>query len=181
MSGRNRMGVPPRRRDVYFVESPKANESLCYTVWSVEIYPVYTHWTGTHTVPCYQDHSLCDGGHKLLNMRWKGYLFGYSHERAEPVFAQLTQEAANQLMDQIADGTSLRGLRIRLSRSKKNKGRLSCHLETQYRPQEAFRLPPVVCPRLSLFNLWNLEPNNHPFTQYLDDQDGFGPQIIAVG
>lgn len=164
----HRNGVPLKRKDIFFVESPKALERIEYIVYSVELETCYTHFLNGKTFPCYEDHDLCEGGHTEMNIRWKGYFLGYSDKRREPVFCQLTLDAGNQLMDQLADRTNLRGLKIAVARSKKNNGRMSCGLVETHRTLDTYKLPPVVPARRSLLNLWKLPYNDSPFTRLLD-------------
>lgn len=169
----HRNGVPLRKRDIFFVETPKGGEKIEYVVYSIQMETLYTHFANGVTTPCYQDHSLCHGGHSEMNIRWKGYFLGYSHKRNETCICQLTLDAANQLMDQLADRSNLRGLRLCVSRSAKTKGRMYCQLVEHHRQLDSFKLPPVVSLRRSLFNLWKLPYNDHPFTELLErEEDG---------
>lgn len=150
-----RDGIPPRRRDVLFVQSPDAGERLKFLVYSQSVWGVYTHYNGK-TKPCYENHDLCEGGHSLLNLRWKGYLHGWSYARNDQVIIQLTLEAANQLVEQLAESAVLRGLTIEVCRTAKKKGRSSCHVLGQYAQHDSAKLPPEIDPLRSLYNMWGL-------------------------
>lgn len=166
----NRMGVPPRRNDILFVQSPDAGQRFRFLCYSPVIQGFYTHYSG-RTVPCYKNHLKCPGGHSLLNRRWKGYLHGWSHARNEPIFLQLTPEAANQLLDQLAEGATLRGLMIEVSRSAKKKGRMSCVLGEAQRAFRSVDLPPPLDCRRSCYNLWDLPYTDEEMSTALDGDD----------
>lgn len=172
MKNQTRMGVPPRRENIFFVHSPKAEEKFKFAIYSAVIDPLYTHYNGKVTVPCYLDRSLCDPKHSLLNLRWKGYVFGFDFGRNNLGFLQLTHEAANMLLDQLEGPQALRGLTVDVCRTKKRNGRMLVHVD-MYKP--AFDLsrtrqaPPV---RRSFFNLCQLEYNDHPFTTCVEDLEG---------
>jgi len=159
-----RMGVPQRRENVYWVRSPKALEVFKFTIYSSEIQPIYTHFNGDATRPCYLNRVLCDPKHSLLNLRWKGYVFGWDHEMNCIHWVQLTQEAANQLIDQLAGPQNIRGLTVQISRTKKKQGRMNCHVIPDFGSMDLNRMRRAPDVRLSVFNLWRMEPNNHPFT-----------------
>lgn len=181
MSRSARMGVPPRRKEVFYIYSPAALETFKFTVYSQTIEPVYTHWDGKGTVPCYVNRELCQPKHTILSLRWKGYLFGYHHGCNEASFLQLTHEAANQLLDQLGEATSLRGMILQTSRTKKKNGRQNCRVLHEFGSADPRTLPRELSARLSLFNMWKLEPNSLPWTTALDlGEETNGPTILRA-
>jgi len=58
----NRQSALPPPKEVLWVERLKGSERGKYTVYSPHIDVFFTHWIG-RTVPCYSDHSRCEGGH----------------------------------------------------------------------------------------------------------------------
>jgi len=146
-------------------EGASRHKFLCY---SDKVCGFTCHWNGRKPVPCYANHDLCEGGHKILNRRWKGYLHGFSFTRNEPVILQLTLEAANQLREQCDEGASFRGLTLYVSRSEKKKGRLSCQVNWDVGIAPANKLPPIIHPRRSVFNLWGVPYNEEPFDMQWD-------------
>lgn len=168
MSNDYRMGIPPRPPLIYWVHTVGAAEECKFLIYSDMIEPVWTHYDNGQTCPCYEDHAHCKPKHSLLNLRWKGYLFGFNYFRREVGWIQLTQEAANQLADCLAQPQSLRGIEVTVQRSAKRKGRLSCHVSTTYAPKDLSRIGDAPDVRPSLFNMWKLPMTKHPFTQVID-------------
>lgn len=176
-----RMGIPPRRENVFYVRSPKGLETFKFTIYSELVEPVYTHYHGKRTVPCYKNHDLCEGGHSILNLRWKGYLFGWTHEENKLEWLQLTHEAANQLADQLEGAQPFRGITIQVSRTKSKQGRMNVRLIDSWQTLDVRRIRKPPCVRISLFNLWKLTPNNHPFSTCLEDVQLGGDGLAIVG
>jgi len=171
------MGVPPRRENVFFVRSPKALEVVKFRIYSESIYSVFTHFNGKKTCPCYLNRDLCDPKHSILNLRWKGYVFGWNDSAHCLEWLQLTQECANQLLDQLGEAATLRGLLIQATRTKSKQGRMNCSILNSYGQIDPMRIrtdPPL---RLSLFNVWGLEPTSHPFTTTIEELHAPPPQL----
>lgn len=171
--------VPPRRRDVLFVQSPDAGERVKFICYSSCFYGVYTHYSGK-TCPCYEDHTLCLPEHSELNLRWKGYLHGWSHTRNEPVIMQFTVEAANQLVEQLSDRAVLRGLTIEVSRTAKKKGRMNCQVIGAMPTTRPDQLPPPIDPLRSLYNMWGLPFRTERLRAHLSGDPPAPNEIVKI-
>ncbi len=97
----NRITPEPSRREkpardpgILFVECPAANTSSRFLVYSPQIMGMEMHWLPSErrTVPCFEDHSLCPGGHDPATVKWRCYVHAHSKNRDEPVFLQLTMK-----------------------------------------------------------------------------------------
>lgn len=165
---RDHSAVPPRKREVLFVQSPRPNESLKILVYSPSIWGCYSHFRNRKTVPCFENTELCPGGHSELNRRWKGWLHGWSYDRNEPVFVQLTVEAANQLQEQVPATVNYRGITILVSRTAKGNGRENCIWESQYTIKPDHLMPQPLDPRRSIFNLWKFDYTDEPLARHLN-------------
>jgi len=155
----NRSNVPPRPKDVLWIERLKGTESLRFTCYSKSFWGLWTHWSGSRTVPCFENHDHCIGGHDEATMRWKGYLHGWSQRKNRVCFCEFTPGAARELLEQVPDRQSLRGLHLIVSRTKTSKGRLHCSIDGV--PLHASRIPPEADPMASLWHMWELDPMSH--------------------
>lgn len=145
--------MPPAQKDVLFIVNPTANQRIKFRCDSVSFWGVWTHYTPGKTVLCYKRRELCEGGHKEINRRWKGYLQGWSTEREEEVFFQFTPRAAKKLIMSMAPKTPLRGLTFEIWRTGAKKGRvLGRWLSDVARAAELDALPAVLDPRRSIYN-----------------------------
>lgn len=138
---------PTLRQNVLFVERLVGNETKCYVIYSESMYGYLTHYNGK-TVPCWENHDYCEGGHKEETLRENFLLQAYSQTRGKQVFLYLTPGAAKQLLEQIPEGTSLRGLCIRVTRTEKNKGRL--HVQVEEHKERRRLVTPLIDPRESI-------------------------------
>jgi len=110
------------------VERLSGSDSQQFLVYSPELRGFLTHFVAGRNVPCFGDDSLCEGGCKTANLRENFLLHAWSLKRSRQVFIYLTPGAAEQIIDQIAPGGSLRGRMLRLTRSRTDKGRLRAEL-----------------------------------------------------
>lgn len=145
----------PPAKGVLYVERLKGSERGNYTVYSPKIEVIFSHWNGDKTVPCYEDHSLCPGGHSEESKRWRGYLHCWSHRMNRQVFLQLTAQACRELVGQVASGASLRGCSIQVYRTKEDKGRLHALIE-RFGKRTGEDLPPHRSAEESVMNLWGV-------------------------
>jgi hypothetical protein len=155
----NTSSSPPRRSSVLWVECIRGNERQKFTVYSPVIFGVYQHWTGRRTVPCWENHELCQGGHRESTLKWRGYIHAWSYTRNSAVFVQLTGESIDCWWNQIARGVSLRGQQIYVVRSKADNGRLFVEVD-KYSTRDANKLPEPLDPRESLFKMWGLDASD---------------------
>jgi hypothetical protein len=116
--------TPPRREGELWVERMKGAQCKEFTVYSSKIWGVWTHWSGSRTVPCFVDRSRCPSCLTKCPQRWKGYLHCYDHRGRRPVFLELTPTAARGLLSFVGEGVDLRGLRVTCKRTSSDRGRL---------------------------------------------------------
>lgn len=154
----DRQDTPPPAKNVLWVERLRGNERGTFTVYSQCLWGVNTHYHNGRTQPCFKNHDLCFGGHKVTNLRWKGYLHCWGYSRNRQVILQLTDAGARMLLKQVAQGAVLRGLTLEVARTSKDKGRLNVKVD-HYALNKADRLPPEIDPLPSLWNLWGIDPS----------------------
>ena len=116
------------RKDVLYIEKLKGNDSQQFVVYSGNLFGFWTHWTDKGTVPCWEDHSLCEGGHKEQTLRQNFLLQAFSTKKGKQVFIYLTPAAAEGLLAQLEHEELLRGLVVRVTRTNKDNGRLTCEI-----------------------------------------------------
>ncbi len=115
---------PSRNDRALWVERLKGEDQQSFVIASKKLYGFYSHWTGKRSVPCWENHALCEGGHSDENLRENFLLQAWSLKKNRMVFLYLTPEAARQLEDQIQPGTPYLGLPVIVTRTKANNGRL---------------------------------------------------------
>lgn len=151
--------APQKEKGVYWIESPKGGEHSKWRIYSPVAWGVWTHFHG-NTSPCYENHKYCANGHDPCTLRWKGYLFGFSFKKKKPCFLQMTPETWRCIEDQLASGTTLRGMTIIAMRTASNQGRLTAEV-AQYLDVDPNGLPKDVDPRASCYDLWKLDDPGH--------------------
>jgi hypothetical protein len=153
--------TPETKPGVWWVEVPRGNEVVKFLVYSPTKQGVNMHYIlkEKRTVPCFENHDLCYGGHSLANLKWRCYVFGFSYKRRKNCFLQLTWEAWETWAHQLQPGTSLRGQTIQVHRTEKNNGRLWIEVET-WREKDRADLPRNEDVTLSLYNLWEFDPSD---------------------
>jgi len=155
----SRSAEPPGKPGVYWVECLAGKESQKFLVYSAAPQGVNMHWISGErkTVPCFQDTTLCPGGHSEKNRKWRCYVFAYSYKRHKNVFVQLTKDAWESWLTQCREGVNLRGQTVNVHRTEKNNGRLYVEVET-WRNDARKDLPLDQDVKLSLFDLWRYDP-----------------------
>jgi len=162
----NRITPEPSRRDtprrdpnVLFVECMDANTSQQFIVYSPTIQGMEMHWLPSEkrTVPCFEDTTLCPGGHKEDTVKWRAYVHCFSLRKKEPVFVQLTWEAWKTWMNQLREGVSLRGQHIIVHRTEKKNGRLWVEVQ-EYKSDRTGKMPPPLDCKLSCYRMWKFNP-----------------------
>jgi hypothetical protein len=156
-NGLNQQKGPPPRRDVLWVERVRGGEKFTARVYSPSMWGVWTHYVKGFSQPCYENSELCCGGHLESNMRWYGYVHAYSFKRQRAVIIQLTAGAAREWLEQLAEGTVLRGQQIEVSRTAADKGRVHVQVQ-QYQTVAADAIPPHIDPYRSLLAMWKVPP-----------------------
>jgi hypothetical protein len=121
--------LPKVKESVFYIERLQGNDTQSFVVYGSKIWGYYTHWNGTKCVPCWEDHSYCDGGHKEHTLRENYLLQVYSAKKQKQVFLYLTPGGVLSLQSQVPEGHPYRGLVIRVYRTTKGNGRLRCEVE----------------------------------------------------
>lgn len=144
------------RPDVHRV---KTTESQTFVIYSKNIFGQYIHWYGGRSHECTQDKQRCRGCMKEWPCKWLGYLDCYLVNERARVFLELTLTASNLLADLAPQDANLRGLLIRVSKTKGGaKGRY--RIEVQEGRKSSSELPHERDPLPTLRFLWTCK-NQH--------------------
>lgn len=145
---------PPAGPEAEIVRIKSANPHW-FVILSASLWGVWTHWNGKRSEPCTGDTKLvCEGHKREYPLRWKGYLYCYSHEHRKHVFLELTPVAAQSILDQLPTGENLRAYRLEMKRSSDAKGsRLKATVHPPLRKPD--ELPKAEDPERHLWKLWN--------------------------
>jgi hypothetical protein len=128
-------GAPKMRGDILWVERLKGGEESKLVVCSNKVYGFYTHWTGSRTVPCWENHDLCEGGHTENSLRENYFVQCWSQKKNKQVFLYLTPEARNQFFAQMEGNKSFLGQTIVVRRTGAKNGRLLVELAQYAEPK----------------------------------------------
>jgi len=151
----NRDDNPPVGRKVLTLVRLKAGQAMTCRIVSVNLWGLWTHWTGSASEPCFRDDKKCDGCKKGFPARWKAWLHVVNVENRRQVFLELTSTCASILLDQAPDRKNLRGLRVTFTRSKgADNGRLRCELLDA--SVNGLTLPDPLDPLDTLKTLWRV-------------------------
>ena len=175
-----RSNTPPGKTGVWWIECLKGNDVQKFLVYSPEVQGLEMHWRPAErrTVPCFQNHDLCPGGHSEKTRKWRCYVFAFSYKRHKNVFVQLTKDAWDSWLSQVKPGASLRGSTINVHRSEKDNGRLWVEVE-QWRDNQRKDMPQNEDVRLSAFDLWRFDPSEVLATATLSS-DMFNVKKLAI-
>lgn len=156
--------LPDKNPDVYWVVSIDGGKKERFTVYSPQVWGVWTHYhlESKKTTPCYENEKKCFGGHDPRTLRWKGYLFVRSFDMHRNVFLQLTKGGADDLVEQLGPDVQLRGLTIDVKRTASKQGRLYVSI-ADYIVRDARTFPADLDPRTSLYNVWKIPDPGHRF------------------
>ena len=154
-------GIPAPNPRLHWVETVEANSKIRFRVWSPAIWEIWTHFTG-RTKPCFENHELCQGGHDEATLRWYGYVFGWHEARRGKAFLQLTVGAARKWFDQIAQGVSLRGMVLDVSRGTSKKGPQVLNV-VQYVHVGQNEMGQDCDPQHSCFRMWKVNHLGNAF------------------
>jgi hypothetical protein len=144
---------------MHWVETVEAKSKMRFRVWSPSIWGLWTHYSG-RTKPCFENHDFCEGGHDESTMRWYGYLFGWHEQRRGKAFVQLTLGAARMFYQQIAEGVSLRGMVVDVSRGESKKGPMVVQV-VRYISTDADVMGQDCDPLHSLYRMWKVHHLGH--------------------
>lgn len=156
----SRREEPQHKEGVLWVECLKGNESQKFEVYSPAIMGCEMHWMPNirRTVPCFENHDLCPGGHSEKTLKWRAYVHAYSLKRKRQVFVQLTWDAWCSWKSQLPDGKILRGSLIQVHRTNADNGRLWVEVES-WRTEGKKPLPFAMDCKASLFAMWKFNPS----------------------
>jgi hypothetical protein len=138
MNARQRLSTcnePRARGDLLWVERLKGGEEGKYVVTGHRVYGFYTHWTGQRTVPCWENHDLCEGGHSENTLRENYFLQCWSLKKNKGVFLYFTPEARNQFFAQVEGSKSFQGVTLIVKRTGAKNGRLNVELSQYDQPK----------------------------------------------
>lgn len=112
------------------------------------------HWNASihRSQPCKGKENGCEGCAAELPEKSVWYLHVHTAERGHS-FLEVTPHAADNFINTLAPGESLRGLRFNAHRSRSDNGRLILSIDP-YAPRVE-SLPPAVDPESTLAALWN--------------------------
>jgi hypothetical protein len=128
-------GAPRSKGDILWVERLKGGEEKKLVITGKRVYGFFTHWTGTRTVPCWENHDLCEGGHTENTLRENYFLQCWSLNSNKGVFLYLTPEAERMFTAQIESGKTILGLTLRVRRTGAKNGRLIVELDQYAEPR----------------------------------------------
>jgi len=80
------------------------------------IYGCWTHWDGQQSIPCTGENQECHGHSTGLPLRWKGFLHVFGGDNNVEGFLEITPSGRDQIWTQMGEKTSLRGLRLKVTR-----------------------------------------------------------------
>jgi hypothetical protein len=166
---------PPTNSAALWVKKLDPGEKGTFLIYSPSFYGVYTHYRSPGTVLCFKDHNLCVGGHDEATRRWHGFLHAFHFEVNKQVFVKITPEAAKALNDQVAEGASLRGLKITYRRSKAKKG--PYYIAVTEIMADHSKLPRHRDARASIFRMFRINPTKRMETAALSG----GEEDIPTG
>lgn len=150
---------PPTEKQALWVKKLECGEKATFLVYAPAFYGYYTHYRGEGrgTVLCFEDHSLCQGGHDDSTMRWHGVLHCFHYEDNRQCFMHFTPEAADCLANLVADGMTYRGLKVLMRRSDKKKGPYKVEVLGEAQVSHA-KLPRHRDAKASIYRFYKITP-----------------------
>lgn len=127
---------PPASSKQLLVFRVTSSETTQFTCLSSTIFGQYVHWHGRRSSECTEGRMPCEGCKANWPQKWKGYVHVLNLASGTEGFLEITATCCSLLLAQAPKGTSLRGLRFRLSKTRGGaKGRyLVSVLETRDDP-----------------------------------------------
>jgi hypothetical protein len=119
----SRRSKPQASKDVLWVEHVPAASKKLFVIYSPSVYGFDKHFNGKYSVPCWENHDLCEDGHKLSTLRTHFYVHAWDFVKKQQCILYLTNGGCRQLLNQMAPGVSLRGQVIEVERTEKSQGR----------------------------------------------------------
>jgi len=153
-------GAPPPevrpRTEIVRVTTSTAQQ---FTIFSKSIYGQNIHWYARRSHECTKDFKRCNGCDRNWPAKWLGYLHAWHLGEDKPCFIELTRTACDLLVRQAPEKEPLRGLQVRISKSRGGpKGRY--HVEVLERRVADAQLPQERDPLTVLRFLWTCK-NQH--------------------
>lgn len=116
----------------------KGSESRDFLILSTEVNGFWSHWTGRCTIECTLPHENCRGHQLGFPSKWKGYLHVYEWATKKQGFLELTPALAEQLEMQVGQRKNcVRGMSVKVERSRANNGRVKLLVTNIATPKEA--------------------------------------------
>lgn len=151
--------TPHTRKDVVRVTTAETSQ---FVIISAAVWGQWTHWDGRRTEECLKDKKVhCPGCNPPKPSKWLGYV----HVAAGKWdgFLELTATAVNLLEEQAGKGANLRGLVVRIKRTKGGpRGRFLIEVLDRRVPED--ELPQGQDPYETLRFLWSCKrPGSSPY------------------
>lgn len=105
----------PKRTSVHRVTTASAQQ---FVIYSRSIFGQWVHWYGNRSHQCTKEKSACNGCQRGWPSKWLGYLDVHNLMMDERQFLEITLTASKLLIRQAPEGKPLRGLQIRVSKTK---------------------------------------------------------------
>lgn len=176
-----RSSLPPVDPGIYWIERLRGSQKISFTVYSPALWGFDTHYNNGRTRLCFEDHDQCIGGHDEATLRWTGYLFGWLHHKNQRAFVQITEGGARKLVNQVAKGTSFRGMELEIWKTKADNGRQNI-LVRKHAINRGEDLPPDIDPLRSLCKLMDIPLQTLPLSRSLvQNVDDLGFPVEAAG
>jgi len=152
----NRENTPPPagpRQEIWRVTPELGFKGF---ILSPNFWGTFVHWDygRKRTSECLEDPEKCPGCISKMEQKWKGYLAVYCSLRQKTGFLELTANAANQLLEQVGKGKSLRGVYMNAKRAGKTSNARLLIEVNPYNTAPA-DLPSNMDPELTLRKLWH--------------------------
>lgn len=153
MSGRIVGAQPPSPGPKCEIVRHTSTEPTTYFCVGSAIFGQWIHWYGNRSHECTHGKKECNGCLRGWPRKWKGYLHCISGVPQKECFVELTPTAAEMLHQMAPSGSPLRGVIMRMSKSRGGaKGRYS--VEVLERRSEEDKLPKEKDPYPILAYLW---------------------------
>ena len=109
---------PPPKRVKFEVVRVTTIEPQTFICLSRSIWGQPVHWNGRRSQQCTKDSSTCPGCKDNMPQKWQGYLHVALSPGSWEGFLEVTQTCWEMIIQQVRPGEHLRGLMIRLNKTK---------------------------------------------------------------
>lgn len=124
MAELNRDDRPPKAGPKWWIERIGAGREGLFTIFSRNIFGVWTHWQLHGSQPCFNRKEDCEGCKRNFPRRWKGYLHAYDHHAKRQCFLEITPIVAESIQQQLGEDQPVRGYRLKMKRGNGPKARV---------------------------------------------------------